>query len=105
MRYDELTDNIVIKVLEEMRGHYASLSCIPEKKEKYVTNANACLYAIRKIESQVNTAEWIVYKAKQGGIEEEWYKCSNCGWENALLIPRNFCPNCGTRCISGKEKE
>ena len=51
----------------------------------------------RLIKEQTNTAEWITYKAKQGGIEEKWYKCSNCGWENALLIPREFCPKCGKK--------
>ena len=40
--------------------------------------------------------KWLIHKAYQGGIEEKWFQCSKCGWENALLIPRNFCPNCGT---------
>lgn len=30
----------------------------------------------------------IVYKCK---------KCSNCGWEHSLLIPDNYCPNCGAK--------
>lgn len=37
--------------------------------------------------------EWITEKAYQGNIEEQRLRCSNCG--NKMVIPRNFCPNCG----------
>ena len=36
----------------------------------------------------------------QNGIEESWMKCSECGFEHALNIPNNYCPNCGSRMIS-----
>jgi len=49
--------------------------------------------------------EWLIHKAYQGGIEEEWFQCSKCGWENALLIPRNFCPKCGTTMKKKSEEE
>lgn len=39
--------------------------------------------------------KWEIHKAYQGGVEEQWFQCSKCGWKNALPIPRNFCPNCG----------
>lgn len=48
--------------------------------------------------------EWLIYKTYQGGIKEEWLKCSKCGWENALLIPRNFCPNCGATMKQKRER-
>ena len=49
--------------------------------------------------------EWLIYKAYQGGIEEKWFQCSKCGWENALLIPRNFCPKCGADMRKEREEE
>ena len=34
----------------------------------------------------------------RGGYEHELqYKCSECGFEHALPIPKNFCPNCGAK--------
>ena len=41
--------------------------------------------------------EWIITREEQGafGIIYKMRKCNKCGWENSLLIPRNFCPNCG----------
>lgn len=29
------------------------------------------------------------------GIKYQELQCSNCGYAHSLLIPRNFCPNCG----------
>ena len=34
----------------------------------------------------------------RGGYEHEFkYKCSECGFEHALPVPKNFCPNCGAK--------
>jgi predicted RNA-binding Zn-ribbon protein involved in translation (DUF1610 family) len=49
--------------------------------------------------------KWEIYKAYQCGIEEQWFQCSKCGWENALTIPRNYCPNCGTFMKKESEEE
>ena len=48
------------------------------------------------------TGEWNIFESYQGGLEEKWYECSECKWNNALLIPRNYCPSCGAR-MKGKE--
>ncbi len=46
---------------------------------------------------QLKTGHWNKYTDIQGGIEETWYECSECEWSNALVIPRNYCPNCGVK--------
>jgi len=41
--------------------------------------------------------EWIITGKEQGalGIIYKIRKCSECGWEHSLVIPDNYCPNCG----------
>ena len=41
--------------------------------------------------------EWVEENSETGalGIKYTWYKCNQCDWSNSLVIPRNFCPNCG----------
>ena len=51
---------------------------------------------VKKIQ-EPKTGYWKTYTVNQGGIDEEWLECSECKWSNALLIPRNYCPKCGTR--------
>lgn len=43
-------------------------------------------------------AHWIEVGREEGalGIEYKCYRCSKCGWESSLPIPRNFCPECGS---------
>lgn len=40
---------------------------------------------------------WIEIGREEGalGIQYKRLRCSNCGWESSLPIPRNFCPECG----------
>ena len=62
----------------------------------YLTMLTIIRKGIRK------TGGWINFVNIQGGIQETWHKCSECGWSNALSIPRNYCPRCG---IKMKESE
>lgn len=41
--------------------------------------------------------EWIEETSETGalGIKYTWVRCNQCGWSNSLVIPKNFCPNCG----------
>lgn len=40
---------------------------------------------------------WIEENSETGaiGIKYTWVRCNQCGWNNSLVIPKNFCPNCG----------
>lgn len=49
------------------------------------------------LDQEPKTGYWNTYVVYQNGIDEEWLECSECKWSNALLIPRNYCPNCGCR--------
>lgn len=48
---------------------------------------------------------WIEQSAEIGalGIKYTRVRCSQCGWSNSLVIPKNFCPNCGAD-MRGKEE-
>ena len=41
--------------------------------------------------------EWIEGNSETGalGIKYTWFRCNQCGWNSSLVIPKNFCPNCG----------
>lgn len=41
--------------------------------------------------------QWIMGKTEYGalGIGYTEKKCSCCGWSHSLIIPTNYCPNCG----------
>lgn len=50
--------------------------------------------------------EWIEEGTEIGafGIKYTWNKCNKCGWSSSLVIPKNFCPNCGAD-MRGKEND
>lgn len=54
---------------------------------------------------QPKTGKWNTFELFQGGIKETWYECPKCKWSNALLIPRNYCPNCGAKMIESQESK
>lgn len=58
---------------------------------------NAIADAVVKKMQEPKKGHWKTYKLTQDGIDEEWLECSECMWSNALLIPRNYCPNCGAK--------
>lgn len=41
--------------------------------------------------------KWIKGSIEQGalGIRYTEKTCSKCGWSHSLIIPQNYCPNCG----------
>lgn len=60
---------------------------------------------IRKALNARSKGEWIEGEEETGalGIVYKNKKCSQCGWESSLLIPHNFCPNCGADMKGGEE--
>ena len=63
-------------------------------------------YADAKKKYARPTGEWIEENSETGalGIKYTWFRCNQCGWDNSLVIPRNFCPNCGAD-MRGEESE
>ena len=59
------------------------------------------LSSLPPVTSQPKSGHWNTYVLSHRGIDEEWLECSECMWSNALLIPRNYCPNCGARMHKG----
>jgi len=57
------------------------------------------------IKHEIPTGHWITTGEEQGalGIIYKKRKCSKCGWEHSLVIPNNFCPNCGADMRGGRE--
>lgn len=49
--------------------------------------------------------EWIEESSEIGalGIKYTWVRCNRCGWDNSLVIPKSFCPNCGADMRGGRE--
>lgn len=57
---------------------------------------------IPKVTPQQKIGHWNTYKLRQSGIDEKWLECSECMWSSALLIPKNYCPNCGAKMIKSE---
>ena len=64
-------------------------------------------YADAKAEYQRPQGEWIEENTETGalGIKYTWFKCSQCGWDSSLVIPNNFCPNCGAKMVSSEKTQ
>lgn len=71
---------------------------------KHKSIYNAIDLAIKALEDRPH-GEWITIGEEQGalGIIYKIRKCSKCGWEHSLVIPDNFCPNCGADMRGGRE--
>lgn len=64
---------------------------------------------LQKNEPERKVGKWKVeYKSEQqiGALNLRYrvYECPFCGWDNSLIIPRNFCPKCGAD-MRGKNAE
>lgn len=66
---------------------------IPYKR--FVKDINA----LPPVTPQPKTGRWISGHKETGalGITYTEKICSNCGWSHSLVIPKNYCPNCGIK--------
>lgn len=48
---------------------------------------------------QQETGKWIKEGEEEDVVGFRWTsrRCSKCGWTHCLVIPNNYCPNCGTK--------
>lgn len=62
--------------------------------------------AIKALEERPK-GEWIITGEEQGalGITYKIRKCNKCGWEHSLIIPDNFCSNCGAKMQKGAREK
>lgn len=88
-----------------------SLSSLPETTDKN-TKVMLSLFLSAYIGSLANElsfdtarGKWIEENSETGalGIKYTWFRCNQCGWNNSLVIPRNYCPNCGARMEANNE--
>jgi hypothetical protein len=55
-------------------------------------------------EAERREGVWIEGEESEGacGIKYTEWKCSECGWASSHIMPRNYCPKCGSKNITLK---
>ena len=56
-----------------------------------------CKDILDYLEQKTKTGHWISMETEK--------ICSNCGWSHSLVIPKNYCPNCGAKMVEPQESE
>ena len=83
-----------------------------EERGGYVDETVECMLKVMSdlppVTPERKTGEWKI-ECKSGevgalNLRYKVYECPFCGWDNALVIPRNFCPNCGAKMKEGDKK-
>ena len=74
----------------------------PSSDGKHNLSAECVLEYVNSLPSvtpQPKTGKWIKIGEEAGalGITYAEVRCFNCGWSHSLIIPSNFCPNCGAK--------
>lgn len=88
---------LVIDISEYNREWINNGYRIPEEINQDITRA---IVDGEPLEPERKVGKWkIEYKSEQeiGALNLRYrvYECPFCGWDNSLIIPRNFCPKCG----------
>lgn len=54
--------------------------------------------AAKKEQPERKKGKWIEIGEETGAFNIRYVirKCSECGWSHSLVIPKNYCPNCGS---------
>lgn len=56
-----------------------------------------CINSISPVTPTRKKGKWIKGSIEQGALGMRYTEktCSKCGWSHSLIIPQNYCPNCG----------
>lgn len=93
---DAISRQAVLDMAEDITDQFGN-------KHRVVTEG--LISMLPSVNPQPKTGEWNTFELFQSGIKETWYECPKCKWSNALLIPRNYCPNCGAKMVEPQESE
>lgn len=100
---DNPTNSLIIRMFDEIIDNAPSASFVISPD--YVTELqNLNKELIRQLEeAERPQGEWkeTGYETGALGITYRQTQCSNCGWEHALPMWWNFCPNCGAKMQKG----
>ena len=69
-----------------------------------MSDARVIIKGLPSVEPRQRTGRWKIVGEEVGalGIRYQIKQCSECGWKHSLLIPEDFCPNCGARMRDGE---
>ena len=95
----------VMKMSDDLISREDTKQAIRHKFKTLVERCeiNEVLNSMPSVQPKEKTGHWtiigkVLIPLFRGGYEHEFqYKCSECGFEHALPIPKNFCPNCGAK--------
>lgn len=78
----------------------------PTKRFDYVIEVRRDIKALPPVTPQPKTGHWIQTGAEElpFGVTIPELTCSTCGLSNGLIIPRNYCPKCGTKMAESEER-
>lgn len=102
-----MTDSQCVDYLENICKMFVNgnKNCEGQALEYQQMYISAIRYAISKLQSleERPQGEWkeTGYETGALGITYRQTQCSNCGWEHALPMWWNFCPNCGAKMQKG----
>ena len=85
-----------------------SLDKVENKDSWYrLTDVMKMIRNLPPVIPQPKTGRWISGHEETGalGITYTEKICSNCGWSHSLVIPKNYCPNCGIKMVESEGKE
>lgn len=98
MTTDNMSNEEVIEVLKGLVFNSFDRTTSKERQALHL--------AIRALEEQPQ-GKWkeTGYETGALGITYRQTQCSNCGWEHALPMWWNFCPNCGADMRKGSDSK
>ena len=96
---DSVSTEYAIECIDQCRERKnREITIIRERKNREIAE-------LKKQLADRPTGEWITCGTETGalGVSYAEKKCSHCGWAHSLLIPSNYCPNCGAMMVKESE--